>query len=269
MLRDQELLATIESQEVKDGELAFWWLGQLSVLVKTSKHILVFDPYLAPSPMRNFPPPLAPEMITNADYIFGSHDHGDHIDRNTLPGMMSASPKARTVCSKVAARSVVAMGIDEARIVALDEGDVYEEDGLRITPVAVAHELLDHDPELGYPYLSFVVETDGVTICHTGDACLYDGYIKKLSGFDIDVIFLPINGRDAGRYSHNVMGNMTYQEAVDVVGALRPRLAVPGHYDLFTSNTADPFPFAGYLRAKYPDLKCWIGEHAETVFLSK
>ena len=134
MLRDQELLATIESQEVKDGELAFWWLGQLSVLVKTSKHILVFDPYLAPSPMRNFPPPLAPEMITNADYIFGSHDHGDHIDRNTLPGMMSASPKARTVCSKVAARSVVAMGIDEWNVYGVSYGSDFALQLLRNHP---------------------------------------------------------------------------------------------------------------------------------------
>ena len=45
---------------------------------------------------------------------------------------------------------------------------------------------------------------------------------------------------------------MTFQEAADLAGELRPRLVMPGHWDLFADNPGDPDAFADYLDAKYP-----------------
>jgi L-ascorbate metabolism protein UlaG (beta-lactamase superfamily) len=58
---------------------------------------------------------------------------------------------------------------------------------------------------------------------------------------------------------------MTYQEAVDLAGDIRPRLTVPGHYDMFTGNSEDPAKFARYMDVKFPDLAYWIGEHGTAV----
>jgi L-ascorbate metabolism protein UlaG (beta-lactamase superfamily) len=60
---------------------------------------------------------------------------------------------------------------------------------------------------------------------------------------------------------------MTYQEAVDLAGNLRPKLVVPGHYEMFSSNSQDPALFADYLDAKYPGIQCWIGDHGEKVIV--
>ncbi len=60
---------------------------------------------------------------------------------------------------------------------------------------------------------------------------------------------------------------MTAQEAVDLVGTFRPRLAVPGHYEMFTANPGDPQLFADYLDAKYPGIPWWYGEHFTRVDL--
>ena len=68
-------------------------------------------------------------------------------------------------------------------------------------------------------------------------------------------------------YARNCLGNMTFQEAVDLAGVLKPRLTVPGHYEMFANNSQDPVAFAGYMRLKYPELRYWIGEHGQVVLL--
>ena len=61
----------------------------------------------------------------------------------------------------------------------------------------------------------------------------WEGLISTVAGHRPDGVFIPINGRDGERYRRNCIGNFTFQEAVDLVGAVRPRLAVPMHYDMF------------------------------------
>ena len=67
----------------------------------------------------------------------------------------------------------------------------------------------------------------------------------------IDAALLPINGRDGARYRRGCLGNMTFQEAADLAGELRPGLALPGHWDMFEDNPGDPQAFADYLDTKY------------------
>jgi L-ascorbate metabolism protein UlaG (beta-lactamase superfamily) len=94
---------------------------------------------------------------------------------------------------------------------------------------------------------------------------VYDGLAGTLKRRRLDAMFVPINGRDATRYRSGCIGNMSYQEAVDLAGEARPRLAVPGHYDMFASNSANPADFADFLTAKFPDLPCWIGPQGQRV----
>ncbi len=259
------LLAEIDSLKLEPGALAFWWWGQMSFVVKAGGKVLYFDPYLADRPSRTVPPLADATAITHADWVFGSHDHSDHIDPVAIKGIAAASPQARFVCSRVAGKHVRALGVPDARIVALDDGVTYPGDGIRISAIAAEHEFFDRDPELGYPHLCFIVEIDGRTILHLGDTLRYDGMIAKLKQWRFDVMFVPINGRDAERFARRCLGNMTYQEAVDMAGALRPRLTVPGHYEMFANNSQNPNAFADYMRVKFPDLRFWIGEHGEAV----
>lgn len=264
----QALIADIDRADPGTGNLCFWWMGQLSYIVKAGGRVLYFDPYLTPGHARLIPPMLAPEEIEHADLVFGSHDHADHIDPMAIQGIADASQQARFVVSRVAADHLRTLGVLEESIVALDEGIVLDEPGLRVTAIPAAHELLHKHPSLGYPYLSFVVETGGVTMLHTGDTCIYPGYIEALRPWSLDVIFAPINGRDAERLARGCIGNMTYQETVDLAGELRPRLTVPGHYDMFADNAEDVGRFARYMEIKYPDLRYWIGDHGQRATLS-
>ena len=82
-------------------------------------------------------------------------------------------------------------------------------------------------------------------------------------------ILLPINGRDGRRYRANTIGNLTYQEAVDLAGEVRPGLVCPAHHGMFVYNTADPGLFVDYLTAKYPSQKYWVGDAHEQVGYEK
>ena len=268
MITGPALIQEIDQASPAPGCAAFWWLGQMSFVVKAGDTILYFDPYLAPRPTRQIPPLLDPHSIHHADWVLCTHDHSDHIDPVAISGILEAAPQARFVSSRVAQAKLRTIGVTEQRMIGLDEGMEHVEDGIRITPVAAKHEEFHRDPLLGYPFLMFVVEIGGVTILHAGDTLLYDGLLAKLSRWTFDLIFLPINGRDAVRYARRCLGNMTYQEAVDLAGALHPRLTVPGHYDMFANNAQDPQPFADYMDVKYPELRYWIGEHGSTVYLA-
>jgi len=81
---------------------------------------------------------------------------------------------------------------------------------------------------------------------------------------------LPINGRDGARYRRDCIGNMTFQEAADLAGELRPRFVLPGHWDMFADNPGDPDAFSDYLDAKYPgQVTCLRPGIAEPVRLTR
>lgn len=264
------LIEEINAIQLPPGVVVFWWLGQLGYALKVGEVVFYLDAFLMPMPERNVAPILAPEQVTNASWVLGSHDHSDHIDPVAFPGIARASVKARFVCPRTAVHRVRALGVPGERIVPMDEGFLFEDSAqhVRIEAIAAAHEFLDHDPELGYPYLSYIIQVGGVTILHTGDTTIYEGMLTKLRRWRFDLVFLPINGRDAVRLRSNCIGNMTYQEAVDLVGALQPRLAVPGHYEMFSHNSENPRLFADYLEVKYPGQRYWIGEHGQAVILA-
>lgn len=269
MSHAQELIAQINRCDVPHGRLACWWLGQHSFIVKAGNIVLYLDPFLTDLPDRLVKSPLRPTEITNADIVCGSHDHLDHIDRPSWPALGEASPQATFVVPDLLRDSLLSeMKWPPERIIGLDDGAAIERQGVRITGIAAAHEFLDQDPRsLRYPYLGYVLQANGCSIYHSGDSCLYEGLQTKLTKWNFDAVFLPINGRDAVRLAAKCIGNMTYQEAADLAGALKPALTIPAHYGMFESNTLDPRLFADYMAIKYPPLKVHVPQIGEMFWI--
>ena len=265
------LIEEIDQTELADGELAFWWLGQLGFALKLGGEVVYLDAYLSDRPSRTVRPLVAAEEVTNAAVITGSHDHSDHIDRPVWPVLASASPGAVFVVPQPVLDGGLAddLGMAPERFVGLTGGSSFTRGGLRITGVAAAHERLDVDPATGLnPYLGYVVESNGCRVYHAGDTCKYEGLETHLKGWGpFDVAFLPINGRDAERLARGCIGNMTYQEAVDLAGEIAPRLVVPAHFEMFADNSQDPGAFVEYLGVKYPEVATVVPEHGRRVLL--
>ena len=71
--------------------------------------------------------------------------------------------------------------------------------------------------------VSFLFEIDGLTIWAVCDT-EYDARLRAMSLHDIDVAFTPING---------VGGNWTDREAALMLSYIKPKLAIPNHYNMW------------------------------------
>lgn len=271
VLSGPDLIRDIDACVVGDGQLALWWLGQHSFVAKVGRTVIYMDPFLTDLDGRQIPPMLAPEIIQHADIICGSHDHADHIDRPIWPALAAASPQAKFIVPELLREGLaLELPVPVDRLVGLDDGTSTEVCGIKISAVAASHEFLDQDPVSGrYPYLGFIFEANGVTWYHAGDTVWYEGLQAKLRQWKFDLMLLPINGRDAKRFSTGIIGNMTYQEAADLSGPLTPGLVIPTHYEMFAGNPGDPAAFQEYIAVKYPGNKTHRCRHGERLIVSK
>lgn len=243
----------IDTFVVGEQALSFWGLGQVGVVIKGPDGIIYVDPYLTDSDgaggqlPREFPPPLTPEETDNVDAMLLTHDHADHTDPDTLLPMAELSPHAPLVGPHTSRDILVEAGLNTDRVIVPDVSEPFEVAGAMVTAIPSAHTGLEHNPERGYPYFGYIIEWNGVTVYHAGDTVIYDGLIESLSRWDINVAFIPINGRDWFRTSQGIIGNTNIQETAELVERLDIDVIIPTHYDLIATNATDPGHFVSYL----------------------
>jgi len=256
MNEGDRLANAIRSLPVQAGELALWWLGQHSWVMKAASAVIGLDLYLSPSPKRLAPPLLSPDVADLFTLFCCSHEHSDHLDMPILPRLAAANPNASFVVPAAVAGRVRQALPASTPVKPMRGDDAVSLDAITVYALPAAHELLDVSPDYGSRFLGFVVEADGVRVWHSGDTCNYEGLLTRLLAFrPLDVALVPINGRDAERLARGCIGNMTWQEAVDIVGLLAPRVAAPAHFGMFANNTEDPAKFVSYLQVKFPEQK--------------
>ncbi|MBQ4436474.1 MAG: MBL fold metallo-hydrolase [Clostridia bacterium] len=265
------LLNTVYTTPTPFGTAALWWLGQMGLIVKAGNTVVCIDYYAAPEPRRQTKPPIPAEELEGMNAILGTHDHLDHIDHESWRIWAKTCPEAMFVFPAAHRNAVLADGVAPQNARGLNDGESLKVGDLTIRAVAAAHEFLARDPETGlYPCLQYMIEGNGVRIYHAGDTLRYEGMLPRLQSFGrIDAALLPINGRDGVRYRRNCIGNMTFQEAADLAGEFGVGCVLPGHWDMFADNSADPAAFADYLDAKYPGrMACIIPEVMKPVMIS-
>lgn len=266
------LIDEVAATDLAGGELACWWLGQHSFILKLAGTVVLVDPYLTSLDARRVPPLFTPEQATIADIVIGSHDHLDHIDRAAWPGLAAASDAVFCVPKFNMPELAEATGIDPARFAAFNDGESQTIAGVTLTAHASAHERLDRDPKTGfYPWLGYVIEAGGCVVHHPGDTVWYEGLLTRLLPWQgrIDLALYPINGRDAERWRINCLGNMTFQESVDLAGELGARHAMPTHWDMFAENPGDPDAFEAFVNIKWPNVKCLRPGYGERVVVGQ
>jgi len=250
-----ELVAELEQAVPAAGSLNVWWMGQSGFLIKSPRGLLAIDLYLSDHLTEKYAAtdrphirmtraPLQGSDLRGVDLVLASHKHSDHLDPGTLPGLLEAS-RAILAIPEAIRDHALGLGLSEKRLVGLDAGDRIERAGFSVRAVPAAHESLDTDSHGRHLYLGFVIEAEGLRLYHSGDSVVYPGLSEELGPEPFDVLFLPINGRDASR---GVPGNMTAAEAVDLACEIGPRFVVAHHYDMFTFNTVPVAEFTALAR---------------------
>ena len=263
-----DLAEAIDQADAHDNVARFWWLGQAGFALKYNGRLLLIDPYLSDSlaekyrtsefkHLRMMPIPIAPNTVRACDWYLCTHGHTDHMDAATIRGVLRASSPEflvpRAEMEKAKERGVPGdrlHGINAGETLALDDNIVVE-------AVASAHERLDTDADGNHKFLGYIIDLGELRLYHSGDCIPYPGLADILAAKNIDIAFLPINGRDNYRLSKGVPGNFTVQEAIELCHAAGISYLVGHHFGLFDFNTIERGEAEAVLREQAGELD-WL-----------
>src|SRR4249920_3758798 len=106
--QDEAFLADVRAAREYSNDVHLWWLGQSGFLVQWQGRHLLFDPYLSDSLTHKYATTdkphvrmtervVAPERLNFIDVVTSSHNHTDHLDRDTLVPLMGANARLELV----------------------------------------------------------------------------------------------------------------------------------------------------------------------------
>jgi len=232
----------------QEKELTILWLGQNGFLLKSQSSVFLIDPYLSDfaeqwtygwpnEHVRMAASPVQPRDLLGIDYVLCTHDHVDHIDPFTIPIIALRNPHTQFIAPQAARIRMLGLFVKESKLLLMRGEDRLDLPALTIHAIPAAHSTLAHDEENGYPFLSFVIETGGLTLFHAGDTVWYESQIDYLRRFSIDLAFLPINGRQPAELAFEP--NFTVTEAIQLAREINAGTVIPMHYDMYTLNTVN------------------------------
>jgi len=252
LLKDDAFIADVLAARDYPNDVHLWWLGQSGFLIQWQGHHLLMDPYLSDSLTHKYAATdkphvrmtervIAPERLTFIDAVTSSHNHTDHLDKETLLPVLRVNPKLRLIVPE-ANRSFVCdrLGLMLEMPHGMDAGDRKQVGVFEIEAVPAAHPEIERDEWGRHKFLGYMVTCGDIRLYHSGDTLLYEGMESKLACYQPAVALLPING---DRPERRVAGNLNGTEAARLAKSIGARVAIPCHYDMFQFNTASPEEF--------------------------
>jgi L-ascorbate 6-phosphate lactonase len=257
------LMEQIHAYNVPKGSVALWWLGQNGYIFKSAEGTTAgVDLYLTDSCCalgrdigidlsRKVPVLISPSEL-QLDIFACTHNHQDHTDPETIRGL----------CHK---DTMVFLGPQPSC-------ELYRKEGVesgRIQPAWPQGEYEFKDFRLRG---TFALPTDDSDLNHMGFLVQFGSGPKIYITGDTDYIELL---DEAGRHKPDVMiscinggfNNLSHWEAARLAKGVKPKVAIPCHYDMFPDNSSDPKQFAAALQIQCPDVRYHEMKHGEPLLL--
>ncbi|MBD3160130.1 MAG: metal-dependent hydrolase [Candidatus Lokiarchaeota archaeon] len=220
------------------------YLGHAGFKVESDDKIIYLDPWLG-GPAS----PMDVNDVDDADIVLVTHDHQDH-----------GYAEARKICEETGAYFVAIneLAIDAKKkglekVHTLNIGGSIDIDGVRVTLVQAFHSCGKGAPT------GFVVKMPSFSFYHAGDTGVFSSMKLFRELYSPDLAMLPI-----GSYY-----TMDEKQAALATELVRPKIAVPMHYDTFPPIKADPDKFKKLVKDRTPDTDVEViepGESKEFVF---
>jgi len=204
------------------------YIGQAGLYIRLAGlHILV-DPYLSDScaaqnpslhrrkPVEHFVWNIRP------DVIICTHDHGDHLDMETLPKYITENTHVTVLTPSQGWAKVRTLG-GANNYVQFNKYTEWTEGAVRFTAVGAVHS----DPTA----IGVVIEGEGKRLYITGDTLYSKDILADIQG-RFDGVFLPVNG---------VGNNMNMADAARFAAQIDAKWVVPFHVGLFDNKDAHAF----------------------------
>ena len=247
----QECMKSVRSFKVDHGSVALWWLGQMGYLIKTPAGTLFsVDAYLTNSCKkigdsmgmnldRKVPILIEPEEL-EVDHFLCTHSHGDHADPETITRLRPGAVET-FVGPGLACETYAQCGVDKSKV-----QQVYPGGKTQFSDVTLhgTFALPTDDGELTHMGYVLAIE-NGPRVYISGDTDYHEllGHVRRL---EPDVMITCMNSG---------FNNMSHWEAAELAGIIKPKVAIPCHYDMFPDNAADPQLFRAALKFKAPEVR--------------
>jgi len=196
------------------------WIGHSTILIELDGVRLLTDPVLRPrvTHLRRVGA-VNWDALRDVDAVAVSHAHYDHLDPASLRRLGRSIP---LIVPRGAARMV--RGFE--RVLEIEEGEETRVGALAIRATHALHS--GHRDFLGSPAAAVGYLISGSSrLYFPGDTDLFPS-MSSLAP-DLDVAFLPV----AGWGSRVPRGHLDPVRAVEALGLLRPRVAIPIHWGTY------------------------------------
>lgn len=223
-------------------------LGHSTVLLKLRGGFWLTDPVFAEraspfrrlGPKRFHAPPIALADLPPLAGVILSHDHYDHLDRDTVLALDATTERFLTPLG--VGDRLIEWGIAATKVRQLDWWQSADVGGLVLTATPAQHfsgrSLLDGNSTL---WASWVIEDRDLRVFFSGDSSYFDGFRtigERLGPFDVTLI-------ETGAYDPQwPYVHMQPEETVQAHVDLRGRWLVPIHngtFDLAMHRWQEPF----------------------------
>ena len=229
-----------------DG-VGIWYLGCNGFVLKGSEGTTIYiDPYLGlgdpPRTTRMIPVPFDSEDVAEADAVFATHEHVDHVHGE------SQAPILETGADFYAPDDSLAVtreedwtdewDLEDDQFVEVSEGDTVEVGEFTV------HIEDAYDPDATHP-VSYVFEHESGTIFHGGDTKPADEFDRIGDGYDIDLGILAFGtvGMVPDKETREPKRTRWYNDEnqiVEAAEALELDRLLPSHWDMWKGLTSDP-----------------------------
>lgn len=168
------------------------------------------------------------DEINDADIVFITHNHFDHLDPKSVE-LISNNNTFMVAPACIRNQILDESGIDESHCIFMKAGQVLSVNGVEVTAIAAYN--------VGKPFhtkesefLGYVINMDGVKYYVAGDT----DENEDNSSVKCDVALIPIGGN----YT------MDYKQAAQFAADIKPQVVIPTHYGSVVGDAADGEKFA-------------------------
>lgn len=189
--------------------------AQSSIRLTDQETVIYLDPY------------LIEEEVNDADYIFITHDHYDHLSIEDINKVIKES--TIIIVSESCSKSLEEFN---NQIVKVKPNNKYLVGNLNFQTVASYNTNKLYHPEKN-EWVGYLIDFNNKKYFITGDTDIN----KENKQIKCDVLLLPVGG----------VYTMDYKEASTLTNLIKPKLAIPTHYQTVVGTKIDAINYTNLL----------------------
>jgi len=165
------------------------------------------------------------ENINDADVLFITHDHYDHLSKEDILKVINEN--TIIVCPENCVKKIKNICLNE--IVSVIPGKNYQIDNIKVEAVPAYNTNKNFHPK-EKNWVGYILTINGMRYYIAGDTDITEEN-KKVN---CDIALIPVGGT----YT------MNYKEAAELINIIKPKIAIPTHYGSVTGTKEDGINFS-------------------------